>query len=202
MKREVIISTRNEKKFRELKRLFKGSRIRVVSLNSLPIAPKVLEDQKTFTGNASKKARVISGYTDMLVVADDSGLEVDALDGAPGVRSARYSGRSKSDTANCRKILRELGGTSLWKRTARFRCVIAIAHRGKVLEALEGVCSGVIGSEQEGKTGFGYDPIFIPRGYNKSFAFLGTKIKDKLSHRSKALKKAKEFIEGYFARAL
>ena len=200
MMRKLVISTRNEKKFKEIKRLFKGSKIRILSLNEFTDIPKVVEDGKTFNDNAAKKALVISGRTDKLVLADDSGLEVDLLGGKPGVHSSRYSGPQKSDKLNCLKLLKVLKGKPLSKRTACFRCAVAIADKGKLLKVVEASCGGRIGFEIEGKTGFGYDPLFIPKGYKKNFAQLGPKVKDRLSHRGKALKKAKRFIEVYLSK--
>ncbi len=202
MKRELVIATRNERKFRELKRLFRGSGIRIISLKKFPGVPEVVEDGMTFSANAAKKAVTVSGYTDKLVLADDSGLEVDALGGRPGIHSSRYAGAKKDDRLNIAKLLRALRDKPCSKRGARFRCVVAVADRGSIVKLTEGVCGGNIGLSVKGTSGFGYDPVFIPRGRKKTFAQLGPAVKDRLSHRAKALRKAKRIIEVYFAKAL
>lgn len=200
MKKEIVIATRNKKKFNEIKRLFRGSGISILSLDRFPEIPEVIEDGKTFNDNAAKKALVISRFTDKLVVADDSGLEVDALKGKPGVHSARYAGPKKRNRDNMEKLLRALSGKNASKRAAQFRCVIAVASKRRLIKLVEGSCVGRIGLKIEGDTGFGYDPVFIPRGYKKSFADLGSRLKDKVSHRGKAFRRVKKFIEGYFSK--
>jgi XTP/dITP diphosphohydrolase len=202
MKRKLVIATRNEKKFKEIKRLFRGSGISILSLKKFPRVPEVIEDGETFNDNAIKKALVVSNRIDRLVLADDSGLEVDVLDRKPGVHSSRYAGPKKDDSLNIKKLLRALKSKPLHKRVARFRCVIALADKGRVVKLIEGVCEGRIGLEREGSSGFGYDPVFIPKGYKESFSQLGPDIKDRLSHRAKALRKARKAIQGYFAKAL
>lgn len=202
MKRELVISTRNEKKFKEIKRLFRHSKIKILSLKRFPGLPKVVEDKKTFNGNAVKKALIISSRVSRLVLADDSGLEVFYLHGRPGVHSSRYAGPQKDDRLNNLKLLKALKNRPPSERKARFQCVMAIADRGRLIRAVEGVCEGAIGVRMEGGSGFGYDPIFIPKGYKRSFAALGSKTKDRLSHRAKALRKAKRVIEGYLSGAL
>ncbi len=202
MTREVVIATRNEKKFKELKRLFHSSRVKILSLKDFPQVPEVTEDGRTFTANAIKKAIIASRYTDKVILSDDSGLEVDALKGRPGVHSARYAGPEKDDDLNMEKLLKVLRGKPQKRRQARFKCVVAIAKRGGVLNLVEGVCEGRIGFAKKGTTGFGYDPVFIPEGKKKTFAQLGPKTKDRLSHRAKALRKAKSFIQIYFSKAL
>ncbi len=198
MKRHrLLIATRNRKKFKEIKRLFKGFRIKILSLDNFINIPEVIEDKKTFHGNAMKKALVVSRRVDCLVLADDSGLEVNSLGNAPGVHSARYAGRQKNDKKNCLKLLKALKDKPRSRRKAHFTCVVAMAKQGEAIKIVKGVCNGMIGLKMEGKTGFGYDPLFIPLGYKKSFALLGSKIKDRLSHRRKALNKARRFIEGY-----
>ncbi|MFH1753877.1 MAG: XTP/dITP diphosphatase [Candidatus Omnitrophota bacterium] len=202
MKKEIVIATKNEKKFKELKRFFHSSRIKVLSLKEFPQVPEVVEDGETFGDNAIKKALAASRHTDKIVLADDSGLEVNALDMRPGVHSARYAGPGKTDDRNMEKLLKALKGIDPKRRTARFRCVIAIARERRVLKLVEGVCEGRIGFVKEGATGFGYDPVFIPRGRKKTFAQLGSREKDRLSHRGKALRKAKGFIQRYLLKGL
>lgn len=199
--REIVIATRNKKKFKEIKRLFKDSKIKVLSLNKFSNTPDIVEDGKTFKKNAIKKALVISKLTQGLVLADDSGLQVDSLRRRPGVYSSRYAGPKKSDRQNNIKLLRVLKNKPLNKRSAQFRCIVAVADKGELLKVIEGTCRGKIGFKIEGRSGFGYDSVFIPERYNKTFAQLGPKIKDRLSHRSKAIKKARSFIEACLLKA-
>jgi XTP/dITP diphosphohydrolase len=135
-----------------------------------------------------------------MVLADDSGLEVRALGGRPGVRSARFSGKGANDRKNIRKLLRLMKKVPVKKRGARFVCNIAIAKEGRVLSVVEGRCSGKIGFKPRGKFGFGYDPVFISPKHNKTFAELSPRIKNRVSHRARALKKAKVFIGKYLRR--
>ncbi len=202
MKRELVIATRNKKKLREIKRLLTGSRVKVISLARFSRVPNIIEDGRTFSDNAAKKALVVSKYTDKLVLADDSGLMVDALNGKPGVHSSRYAGPKKRDADNIAKLLKALEGKPGHKRSARFKCVVALARNNRIIKLIGASCEGVIGSEIQGLTGFGYDPVFMPRGHKKSFAMLGPKVKDKLSHRGKALRSAKKAIEKYLLKAL
>ena len=198
--RELVISTRNPKKLKELKRLLKGMGIDVMSLDSFNGLPKVKEDGVTFRQNAKKKAIEISRRIDKLVMADDSGLLVSALGDRPGINSARYAGRSKSDKNNNMKLLREMRGLSGRKRRARFISAICLSKGRKVIRIVEAKVEGVIADRPRGGFGFGYDPLFIPKGYNKTFGQLGADIKDSISHRALALKKAKKAIRIYFQR--
>lgn len=200
--KELIIATRNEKKFKEIKRLFSGSKIRILSLKRFSGIPEVVEDGRTFKDNAAKKAVVVSRHINRLVLSDDSGLEVDALNGRPGVHSSRYAGPSKDDRLNISKLLKALKDVPNSRRKARFKCAIAMAERGRLIRLVMATCEGTIACATDGNTGFGYDPVFIPKGYKRSFARLGHKTKDRLSHRSKALKKARKAIEVYFAEGL
>jgi len=195
--KDLVIATRNEKKLRELKRYLKSIKTRIISLNEMAAAPRVRENKHTFKGNAVKKALVISRFNGGLVLADDSGLEVKALGGMPGVKSARFAGPKKKDHDNTVKILKLLEGIPDRKRSAKFVCAIAIADKGKVVKVTEEYCSGRIAHSIRGRHGFGYDPIFLIPRYNRTFGELGLKTKDKMSHRSKALKKAREFLKRY-----
>ena len=186
----LVIASRNDKKAYEIKVLLKKLRVQVVTLRDFPSAPHVREDGKTFRDNAIKKALTISRYTRLLAVADDSGLEVDILGGAPGVRSARFTGSGATDTRNNRKVLKLLGDLPMKRRGAAFRCAVAVARSGKLLGVVEGSCRGKIGFKMIGRIGFGYDEIFIPVGYRKTFGQLGYRIKHGMSHRSRALNKA------------
>ena len=195
--RELTVATRNEKKLRELKRYLRPLGIKVVSLKDVKGAPDIVEDGKTFKDNAVKKALVISRFTGGLVLADDSGLVVDALGGKPGVRSSRFSGDGASNHENNTKLLRLLKGVGAGKRRAQFVCDVAIADKGKIITTIEEHCSGRIAFDARGRRGFGYDPLFLIPKYEKTFGELGARAKDRMSHRSKALKKAREFLKGY-----
>jgi len=196
--KEIVIATRNDKKRRELRRLLRGSGIRVLCLNDFEGLPAVKEDKKTFRDNARKKAIEISKRINRLVIADDSGLEVAALGNLPGVNSARYAGRSQDDNKNISKLLKAIAGFKGRSRNARFISVICVSKGNKVIGMAEGRVYGAISNEPKGKSGFGYDPVFVPRGFDRSFAQLGAAVKDRISHRSKALKKAKAVILRYF----
>lgn len=195
--KNLVIATRNEKKLRELKRYLRTIRAGVISLNEIGRAPRIREDKHTFKGNAVKKALIISRFTGGLVLADDSGLEVKALGGMPGVKSARFAGPKKKDHDNTVKVLHMLAGVPASKRSARFVCAIAIADKGRIVKVIEESCRGRIADSIRGRHGFGYDPIFFIPRYKKTFGELGLKVKDKMSHRSKALKKAREFLRRY-----
>ena len=191
---ELVVATRNQDKLKEIKTLLKGLPIKVISLNSFKDVPEVIEDGKTLQANARKKAIQVSRHLKRLAVADDSGLEVLVLGNRPGVYSARFSGKGATYSSNNEKVMRLLKAVPRSKRKACFRCVIAVADKGKVVGIAEGRCRGRIGFEPKGRSGFGYDPIFVPNGHKKTFAQMGLKKKNKISHRSKALVKAKKLI--------
>jgi XTP/dITP diphosphohydrolase len=191
---ELIIATRNAGKVREIRKALKGLGLRIYSLGDFSDVPDIDEDGKSFTENALKKARFFSRYFGKLTIADDSGLEVDALKGLPGIYSARYAGKWASNRENNRKLLREMEGVPLSKRGARFNCAMAIvSHDGKEAVA-EGSCKGRIGFREVGKKGFGYDPLFILPQYGKTMAQLSLLEKNRISHRGKALRKLREII--------
>jgi XTP/dITP diphosphohydrolase len=194
---EIIVATRNKHKLQEIKALLKGISIGVLSLDSFDNVPEVIEDGDTLEANAVKKAEEVSTFLKRFAIADDSGLEVEYLGGQPGVFSARFSGNDATYESNNKKLLKLLEGAPKLKRKAVFRCVIAIADKGRIIDIAEGRCYGIITDKPIGKTGFGYDPVFIPNGYKKTFAQLGIRQKNKISHRSKALKKAKKIIMVY-----
>ena len=193
--KELVVATRNKDKVKEIRKILKGLDVKISALNSFDNVPEVIEDGKTFEENASKKARIISRFTHSLTIADDSGLEVEALGGRPGVRSSRFAGEKANYAKNNAKLLKLLQGMPSSKRKARFVCVISIARDGKVLGVVRGTCSGRISFKLRGKTGFGYDPLFISPKHGKTFAELGLKTKNSISHRYGALKKAKNSIE-------
>jgi XTP/dITP diphosphohydrolase len=191
---EIVFATRNKKKLEELKRITAGLPIVVLSLDDYPNCPEVKEDKDTFEGNAIKKAVEVCGCTGKIALADDSGLEVDALNGAPGVYSARYAGANGNDVRNCEKLLSGLQNVPDEKRGAQFVCCVALAFPDKTVKTFFGFAKGRIGWGPKGKTGFGYDPVFIPEGKKTTFAEMSAEEKDKLSHRGKALDKLAEFI--------
>jgi len=193
----LVIATKNAGKLRELKRYLRNMPAEVVSLSAYENPPRIVENGKTFKANAEKKAVVTSRFTKGLVLADDSGLAVDILGGAPGIRSSRFAGPKKRDKDNNKKLLRLLEGMPNRKRQAKFVCAVAIADNGKVLKVVEEYCKGRIAFASKGRHGFGYDSLFLIPKYGKTFGELGLKVKDKMSHRSKALKKAREFLKKY-----
>ncbi len=195
--RTLVVATKNDKKLHELKRYLKTVRAEVVSLKEFKKTPKIIENKQTFKGNAAKKALVVSRFAGGIAVADDSGICVKALGGAPGVKSARFAGSAKDTKANNRKMLRLLSGVPLGKRQAKFVCAVAIADNGRIVKLIEEDCKGLIAFEEKGRYGFGYDPLFLIPKHGKTFGQLGLKVKDRMSHRSKALKKAREFLRNY-----
>jgi XTP/dITP diphosphohydrolase len=195
--RTLVIATKNAKKLHELKRYLKAVKANIISLEGFSKVPRIVENGRTFKANAAKKALAISRFVKGLAIADDSGLEVRALGWAPGVRSSRFAGPAKSDRANNRKVLRLLEKTPMRKRQARFVCAVAIADNGHVVKLIEEDCRGLIAFERRGEYGFGYDPLFLIPKHKKTFGELGLKVKDRMSHRSKALKKARAFLRKY-----
>ncbi|MBI3318860.1 MAG: RdgB/HAM1 family non-canonical purine NTP pyrophosphatase [Candidatus Omnitrophica bacterium] len=190
----LLLATRNPKKVHELRRLLKGVPVRFLTLGQFPDIPAVEEDGKTFRSNALKKAMIPSRSTILPVLAEDSGLEVRALGGAPGVRSARYAGADQDDAGNVAKLLKVLKKFPRSQRQARFVCSMVLAAGGKPIGIFEGSCAGWISFSARGKTGFGYDPVFIPAGRQKTMADLGPRLKDRLSHRAQAARKLKAWL--------
>jgi len=194
---EVLVSTRNRNKFEEIKKILKSSKITALSLENFPRAPLVREDGRTFSDNARKKALKIARVTKRLTVADDSGLEVDALNGMPGIYSARFSGKNATYNSNNTKLLRLLQNIPMKKRTARFVCFVAVADAKGIVGIVEGTCRGFIAQSERGSKGFGYDPLFIYPKFKKTFAQLPPGLKNRISHRAKAFLKAKKVILNY-----
>ncbi len=215
----MLIATRNRHKVGEIQAIL-GNSFQFLTLNDFPGAPNVVEDAPTFAGNAAKKAVELAKWlaakhptsniqhpTPNFVLADDSGLEVDALGGAPGVHSARFAALDSAksgntpDADNNARLLQLLKDIPLEKRRARFHCVIALAEINpqsaiRNPQLFDGACEGRIIFEPRGKNGFGYDPLFVPVGLEQTFAELGEDVKNRLSHRAKALEKLKMFVEG------
>lgn len=169
--------------------------IDVLSLDDVPDAPEVVEDGETYQENAVKKANALAEHTGYFALADDSGLEADALHGAPGIHSARYAGEHASDAARIKKLLDALKDVSDSQRTARFKCAIALAAPTGKTQVVIGVCEGRLIRSPRGLQGFGYDPIFVPASYDKTFAELGVDVKNRISHRAKALEKLKKHLQ-------
>lgn len=224
----LLIATRNAHKVEEIRAIL-GAQFQCLTLNDFSAAPKVVEDAETFAGNAAKKSVELAKWLSensklkiknselVFVLADDSGLEVDALNGAPGVHSARFAAldfekkENSSDAENNAKLLRLLEKVPAKKRTARFRCVLALTPilGGKIegsspacyadelelqTQLFDGICEGKIIFEPRGQNGFGYDPLFVPNSFEATFAELGEDVKNKLSHRAKALEKFKTYF--------
>ncbi|OMP67524.1 XTP/dITP diphosphatase [Domibacillus epiphyticus] len=187
---EVIIATKNEGKAREFVQMFEPYGIVVKTLIDYPELPDVEETGETFAENALLKAESAARLTGRPAIADDSGIVIDALDGRPGVYSARYAGLEKDDKANNRKVLEELDGVEEEKRSARFTCVLAVSfpdNREPII--VEGACEGRIAYEDQGVNGFGYDPLFIPDGFDGTMAQMKAAEKNAISHRAIALQK-------------
>jgi len=196
---KLLVATRNAHKLAEIRAILSVPGLELVGAGELPGLPDVEEDAPTFEGNASKKARTLAVAAGCWTLADDSGLEVDALGGEPGVHSARYAGPEASTPANNAKLLRELRGVR--DRRARFRCVLALAAPDGRVWTVDGRCEGHLLEEPRGAQGFGYDPLFVPEGYDQTFAELAPAVKNRLSHRGRALARAvaewqKRFADG------
>lgn len=198
MPHDLLIATRNSKKKKELQEILGDLNIRLLTLDDIPEIPEVEEDGQTFEENAIKKASVTAVLSGYITLADDSGLVVDALGGDPGVYSARYAGVGSSDEDNNEKLLNMLATLKEQDRTARFICVIAICTPQGSINTVQGSCEGKILFSPSGQGGFGYDPLFIPEGFDKTFAELAAVEKNKISHRGKALQEAKPILEELF----
>ena len=192
----IVLATRNRKKVEEMKRIFAGHEITFTTLDAYPGCPEVEEDGKTFQANAKKKALATARYTGCPALADDSGLEVKALAGAPGVFSARYAGEQADDNKNVKKILREMRTVINKKeRRARFVCCIVFALPDGKIRTFTGYVSGMIAEKPKGSNGFGYDPVFYPMGHDRTFAEMADFEKDALSHRGRAMKKLYTYLK-------
>ena len=194
---KLVVASRNQKKIKEIREILKGVRVKITPLGDYSRAPYITENGKTFKQNAIKKATRVARFARALTLGEDSGLEVAALDGKPGVYSSRFSGKDKNDLKNNLKLLKLLGKLPLAKRRARYVCSVALADKNGLIGVVEGYCSGLIGLQLRGSFGFGYDPLFIIPKYKKTFAQLGLRIKNKMSHRLRALNKAKRIIQEY-----
>jgi XTP/dITP diphosphohydrolase len=189
--RKIILATRNQGKLKEILQIFRALPVEFIPLTDVAGAPEVVEDGTTFHENASKKAVTVAKHAGAWALGEDSGIEVDALEGRPGIHSSRYAG---TDEKNNQKLLRELKGVPDEKRTARYRCVVVVADpEGREIATAEGSCEGRIGHREAGTSGFGYDPLFVVGDFGgKTMAELGLDIKNRISHRARALHRLKE----------
>ena len=188
----IVLATRNKGKAREIREMLKDLDLQILTLDDFTEIPVAIEDGKSFQENALKKARFVASYLKMAVIADDSGVEVDALGKRPGIFSARYAGENATDEENNRKLLEELKGLPFEKRRACYRCGIALVIPPRTEETVEGHCNGFIALEPKGRGGFGYDPLFYVPEYGKTMADLSPEIKNRISHRGRALSKLRE----------
>ena len=191
---QLLAATSNKHKVEEFRKMLNdlNSRVNIVTPDTIPNFPELIEDGNSFEENAEKKAEQASAYADMAAFADDSGLAVEALDGAPGIYSARYAGEGATDAQRIAKLLEAMKGKT--DRRAKFVCAIAIAYRGDDVALFRGEVCGTIADAPRGTNGFGYDPVFIPDGYDKTFGELPSEVKDSISHRAAAMVKAVKFI--------
>jgi len=202
MSRKLLIATKNQGKMREIRDLFADLDLEILCLRDFPDLADVVEDGLTFRDNAAKKAQTIGLVTGLLVIGEDSGLEVDALEGRPGVYSARFAyldqdtppSSNAPDEANNARLLKELNDLPLEKRAARYRCAVALADGAKLVDVVEGSCEGIIAASPQGTNGFGYDPLFIIPAYQKTFGELAPSIKAKISHRAQAFRGMREVL--------
>ena len=191
---KIVLATRNIDKIREIENALSGLEYDMLTLDNFPAVPDIVEDGTTIEQNALKKANVVHNITGELSLADDTGLEVDFLDGKPGVLSSRFAGENATYDDNVEKLLSLMKGVPAEKRTARFRCVIALVNRS-IEQTFEGVIEGVILDKKQGTQGFGYDPVFLVPAAGCTFAEMPLDYKNRISHRGLALKKARIFLD-------
>jgi XTP/dITP diphosphohydrolase len=194
---QLLVATRNRHKLKEIGAILADLSYDIVSSADIKGLPDVVEDAATVRDNAVKKAVETARMAKMLTLADDTGLEVDALNGEPGVYSARFARDGATSHENNKKLLDRLQGVPVDKRSARFRCVVAVADENGLVDAVEGICNGMIIEAERGGGGFGYDPLFIPDGQVKTFAELSPDVKNRISHRAKAIQKAWALLSRY-----
>ena len=188
--KELIVASRNKGKVKEIMELLADLPFKVTSLLDYPQIPEIIEDGKTYRANALKKAREVALATGRMAMSDDSGIEVKVLGNAPGIYSARFAGEGASEKARNKKLFAMLKGVPMHQRRARYRCVIALVNaKGQELGVVQGTCSGYVTTRDIGTNGFGFDPLFLVKRYNKTFGQLPSSLKAKISHRARALKK-------------
>jgi len=187
--KRLLFASRNAHKTREIQQIL-GPEFEVRDLSAYPKISETVESGESFEENAKLKAIAVSKKMPGLVIADDSGLEVEVLDGAPGIYSARYAGAKATDKENIDRLLNELAriGAKRDQRRARFRCVLALGRNGQMLGTFQGIVEGSIVDQPRGLHGFGYDPIFVPSGFEQTFAELLAEVKNRISHRAKAIR--------------
>jgi XTP/dITP diphosphohydrolase len=195
---KIVVATSSVHKLREIRQMTAGSPFAWLSLADIPFIEEPIEDGRTFAENARKKALHYSRVTSDYVLADDSGLEVSCLNGAPGVDSAYYAGRPRDDAANNRKLVAALEGVALERRSARFRCVMVLARAGEVLLESSGEVEGLIVDQPRGENGFGYDPHFLIPEFDRTTAELASEQKNLVSHRGRALRAMLEKLQQFF----
>jgi len=194
---KVLVSSNNKDKISEIKKVFENEDLRILSLKDIGIEIEVIEDQETLEGNALKKAKEIFQISKIPTISDDTGLFVKALNSEPGVYSSRYAGENVTYDNNCQKLIQNIKGIPEAKREAYFKTIICFYFEKDKYYLFEGTCNGKIINQKRGAEGFGYDPVFIPDGYNKTFAEISKVEKNKISHRGKALAKLKSFMKMY-----
>ena len=200
---KLVVGTNNAGKIKELNELLADLPVELCGLNNFEKVSDVEETGATFADNASLKASAYARQTGFWSLSDDSGLEVEALKGAPGVYSARYAGEGAGDRERIDKLLKELAATGDQARRARFVCVMAVAdEKGEIRYLAEGVCEGSIALAPNGTNGFGYDPVFVPDGFTETFGELSSTVKQKISHRARAIKKIIRFFRDFTAHEL
>lgn len=198
MNKVLLLATHNQGKKKEIQQILQDLPIKIINLEDIDELPEVIEDGKTFAENAMKKATQTAAISGYVCLADDSGLEVDALGGQPGIFSARFAGKEADDAKNNEKLLKLLHGIKPADRTARFICSVAVCDPAGNCKVVTGKCEGTIGLKPQGTGGFGYDPLFVPQGESRSFAELTPEVKNSISHRAKALQAARSVIEEFF----
>ncbi len=191
---ELVIATKNKHKLHEIQAMLKGGQITVVGLDKYPQIPETVEDGATFEANALKKAREVYAVTRTWTLADDSGLQVDALNGAPGIYSARYAGEGATYEMLCAKLLSEMRDVPEGKRNARFNCTMALIDPFGKEQVVVGTCEGYIGHDMKGAHGFGYDPVFVFNGSGRTLAEMSPDEKNGISHRARAIEKVKKIL--------
>ena len=196
---KLVIATRNTGKLNEIKEILAPLDWEILSLQDFPGIPETIEDGATFAENAAKKAREVARQTGRLSIADDSGLVVDALQGRPGVFSSRYGGETATDEERVQKLLAEMAGIPMGQRQAAFLCTIAVATPNGEVEVLEGECRGLIAFAPRGEHGFGYDPIFFLPELGKTMAEIDPEVKNRISHRARALEKLKVVLTRFLS---
>ena len=192
---KLLLATHNKHKAEEFQAMLGDLGVEVLTLDTFPHVGEIVEDAETIEGNALKKARAVYALTGLPAMADDTGLEVFYLNKAPGVYSSRYAGPEATYADNCRKLLADMKGVPPRRRAAQFRCVLALVAAGIAPILEEGVCRGMIIEMPRGEGGFGYDPIFLPDGYDQTFAEMPLAVKNAISHRGRALQKMKEAFQ-------